>query len=161
MIFKGKDRPLVKDDEKVARYVFEPSMFIGPTIGPCAFELARELPSGKPEDYLSVSRMVIAGEITSDSFPYKPRVDGDKFCGYAHIGVDKIHAFNQLATFARALEWPTKSNPAHSGVVYTSESEFVVGECHTEGYILLTAYLAAASTLVRFDITPQAESSGY
>lgn len=151
MIFKGQERELVDNAERVARFVFEPSMFDKKILAPSAFELAPKLKSGKPEDYLSVSRMALCGEITSASFPYEPRVEGDTFCGYAHLETGTIHAFNQLDTQAFVLVWPTKNSPAHAGIAYRSGTSFVVGKCLDQGVILLTAYLAKLAVVVRFE----------
>ncbi len=150
MDFRGKDRPLVNNEERVARFVFEPSMFDDDILAPSAFELAPKLSSGKPETYLSVSRMNLFGEITPESYRYKPRVEGDRFCGYAHIATGTVHSFIQYDTRAFVLEWPTKDNPAHAGIAILTDSDFAIGGCHTPGYILLTAHLARQSSLVRF-----------
>lgn len=116
---------IVSDDEDVARIIFSPSYIYKGHVAPTAFRW-EVLPSGHPEDYISVLRgdTSLLDNLTKT---FRARTKGDTRYGYALLRVGNVRGitFDGIDFIIDVQSFPSKAHPNHAGIVVDIDKERV------------------------------------
>lgn len=139
----------IGDHETLARVIFAPSMLMGDSIAPSAFNLVR-LPSGKDEDYVSVNRIdncILRRECVAN---IRPRTEGDSVCGYAEMTAGRVRKVKTESISVSVMPKPSKNNRFHAGIFYTQDCQLIKGHCTSVEFLIVTTMLAKLSVYRAF-----------
>lgn len=140
----------VADEEQLARIIFSPSMIFEGAVAPAAFNLVR-LKSGTDEDYVSVNRMDYWKPSYENCQKYRPRTVSDHIAGYAQLTAGDVRQSSTEEITTEVTSHPSKSNPFHAGISYTSGAELIKGHCERPEFLMVTSSLAVRSIFVSFE----------
>lgn len=140
----------VADDEQLAHIIFSPSMIFEGAVSPSAFNLVR-LKSGTDEDYVSVNRMDYCRPTYENCKIYRPRNEGDSIAGYAQITAREVRQSSIESITTEVTSHPSKRNPFHAGISYTSGAELIKGHCMRPDFLIVTSTLALRCTFIPFE----------
>lgn len=129
----------IADEERLARYVFSPSMVDEYGVSRQAFQLDN-LERG-PEKYVSVERASYR-EPKSENYKYNPRKKNDSLVGYAELSAGAVRTLRVKDVWAEVKAHGNKSNPYHAGIHYHNYDGQIAGECEDGAFIIFITRLS-------------------
>ncbi|MCD8386564.1 MAG: hypothetical protein LUD17_06685 [Bacteroidales bacterium] len=147
------DYSIVVEEELLARIIFHPSMYYRGRINPAAYNL-QNLPNG-PEKGVSMIRLKYVSIEKEVYERIKPRIEGDKVCGYATIYARECRAcrYEEDGQIIKVEVRGSKSEKAkgHANIFFYQNEVLQVGKDQNITCLAVTAQLANNSKFHPFE----------